>query len=68
MAYKFEIFKDSAGSYRWRFKAANGEIVAQSEGYTSKSSAEHGMSVLKQYAAGATIEDLAKAAAGYSRW
>ena len=67
MAYKFEIFKDTAGAYRWRFKAANGEIVAQSEGYTAKSSAEHGVNVLKQHAAGATVEDLAKASTSYSR-
>ncbi len=58
MAYQFEIFKDSAGQYRWRFKAPNGEIVAQSQGYTVKSSAQHGISVVQQNASTATIEDL----------
>jgi len=67
MAYKFEIFKDTASQYRWRFKAGNGEIVAQSEGYVSKSGAENGARLLKQNAGGATIEDLTASAAA-SRW
>ncbi|MCD0218109.1 DUF1508 domain-containing protein, partial [Enterobacter hormaechei subsp. steigerwaltii] len=32
----FEIYKDAKGEYRWRLKAANHEIIAQGEGYTSK--------------------------------
>jgi uncharacterized protein len=30
---EFEVFRDAAGEYRFRLKANNGEIVAQSEGY-----------------------------------
>lgn len=30
---KTEVFKDRVGEWRFRFKAANGEIVAHSEGY-----------------------------------
>lgn len=37
---KIEIFKDEAGEWRWRIKAANGKIVATSgEGFTRKWSA-----------------------------
>jgi uncharacterized protein YegP (UPF0339 family) len=31
MAGKFEITKDKAGKFRFRLKAANGEIIARSE-------------------------------------
>ena len=39
MAYKFEIYKDKAGEFRFRFKASNGETMFGSEGYKSKASA-----------------------------
>ena len=42
--YRFQIFKDTAGYFRWRFVASNGQIVAVSgEGYTSKQSCQHGI-------------------------
>lgn len=35
--YRFEIFKDNRGDWRWRLKAPNGPIVADSaEAYASK--------------------------------
>lgn len=37
--YKGELFQSLNGEWRFRLKAANGEIVAQSEGYTRKESA-----------------------------
>jgi len=36
---RWEIFKGKNGQYYFRLKAANGEIVAQSEGYKQKQSA-----------------------------
>ena len=39
MAAKFEIIKDKRGEYRFHLKAANGEIIASSEGYSTKASA-----------------------------
>jgi Domain of unknown function (DUF1508) len=36
MAGKFEIFKDARGEYRFHLTAANGEIIASSEGYKSR--------------------------------
>ena len=50
MAGKFEIFKDSAGEFRFRLKAANGEIIATSEGYTSKGGCENGIESVKKNA------------------
>jgi Domain of unknown function (DUF1508) len=32
MSGKFELFKDKSGDIRWNLKAANGEIVASSQG------------------------------------
>jgi uncharacterized protein YegP (UPF0339 family) len=40
----FEIFKDSTDDFRWRFKAKNNKIVADSgEGYTTKQNLKKGM-------------------------
>jgi hypothetical protein len=33
---KFEMYKDNKNQYRWRLKAANGEIIAQGESYVNK--------------------------------
>ena len=32
MAAKFELFKDKSGDFRFHLKAANGEIIAASQG------------------------------------
>lgn len=41
---EFEIYRDSAGEYRWRLQADNGEIVAHSsEGYVNKGDCENGL-------------------------
>lgn len=40
---EYEVFKDHAGEWRWRLKAANGEIVSTSEAYRSKAHAERGV-------------------------
>lgn len=33
---KFEMYRDPNGQYRWRLKAANGEIIAQGESYINR--------------------------------
>jgi uncharacterized protein YegP (UPF0339 family) len=40
---KFELFKGTDGDFYFRFVAANGETVLQSEGYTTKASATSGI-------------------------
>lgn len=42
-AARYEWFKDASGEYRWRLRAANGEIVASGEGYKRKSGALKGI-------------------------
>ena len=55
---KFQLYKDRKGEYRWRLRARNGEIIADSnEGYSRKASCKHGIDLVKQQAASATVED-----------
>ena len=44
----FEWYKDKAGKYRFRLKAANGEIIAVSEGYSSKEGCVNGIESVKK--------------------
>ncbi|GBF40343.1 YegP family protein [Leptospira johnsonii] len=57
MSAKFVIYKDAKGEYRFRLKAANGEIIAVSEGYTSKQACENGIESVKKNAPGASVEE-----------
>jgi uncharacterized protein len=55
---KFQIIKDSAGEYRWRLRADNGEPIADSgEGYKAKADCQHGIALVKREAPGAPVED-----------
>jgi uncharacterized protein len=55
---KFQIYKDRKGEYRWRLRARNGEIIADSnEGYSSKATCKHGIDLVKEQAASAAVED-----------
>lgn len=58
MAGKFELYKDSAGQFRFRLKAGNGETIAVSESYVTKSGAQGGIDSVKSNAAGAPVVDL----------
>jgi len=40
---KFEIHKDKAGQFRFNLKAANGQTILSSEGYSSKAACENGI-------------------------
>ena len=43
------FYVDARGEWRWRFRAANGRIVATSgEGYSSREKAEHGWQSLRR--------------------
>lgn len=55
---RFQIYKDTAGGYRWRFVAANNEIVGWSEAYTSKQGAINSANWVKSNALLAPINDL----------
>lgn len=55
---KFEIFIGSDEKFYFHLKAENGEIVASSQGYTSKQSAENGVEAIKRIAAQSAVLDL----------
>jgi uncharacterized protein YegP (UPF0339 family) len=50
----FEIYPRKDNLFGWRLKSANGEIVAQSEGYDSAYNAERGAADAAQAARRAT--------------
>lgn len=58
MAAKFEISKDKSGKYRFHLKAANGEIIAVSQAYDVKASAEKGIDSVRTTAPAAKVVDL----------
>ncbi len=51
----FEWYVDKVGKYRFRLKAANGEIIAVSEGYASKQGCVDGIESVKKNASIAKI-------------
>lgn len=55
---RFETYVDQAGEYRWRLVAANNEIVAASEGYSSKQGAINSAQNVKYWANSAQVTDL----------
>ncbi len=55
MSGKFEVYKDAKGEYRFRLKAGNGEIIANSEGYTSKDACLKGIESVRKNAPDAEV-------------
>ena len=60
MASKFEVYEDRAGKFRFRLKAANGEVVATGEAYETKSVAKKGCEAVQRAAASAEIAETDK--------
>ncbi len=54
---KFEIYQDKAGEFRFRLKAANGQVIATSEGYKAMDSCKNGIESVKKNAPGAEIAE-----------
>ncbi|MGE0726373.1 MAG: YegP family protein [Alphaproteobacteria bacterium] len=54
---KFEVYKDKAGEYRFRFKASNGETMFASEGYKAKASAMSAIESIKKNVSAAAVDD-----------
>jgi len=57
---KFEVFKDKAGEFRFRLKAANGEIILASQAYTQKHNCLKGIESIKEHSGDAEVLDLTK--------
>lgn len=54
---KFEIFIGADEKFYFHLKADNGEIIAASQGYTTKQSAEGGIDAIRRVAATSEIVD-----------
>jgi hypothetical protein len=54
---KFTIYKDKAGEFRFRIVATNGNVLASSEGYSAKASAQGAIDRIKSDAAKADVVD-----------
>ena len=57
MAGKFVITKDKRGEFRFVLKAGNGEVIASSEGYKTKASANNGIESVRKNAPEAAVVD-----------
>ncbi|AKH97762.1 HVO_2922 family protein [Halanaeroarchaeum sulfurireducens] len=58
MGATFELYKDAGGSWRWRLRHDNGNIIADSgEGYSTPQKAKQGIESVKSNAPEATIEE-----------
>lgn len=55
--YKFEVYKDKAGEFRFRFRASNGEIMFVSEGYKAKASAMSSIESIRKNVPDAGLDD-----------
>ncbi|HHZ07191.1 MAG TPA: YegP family protein [Rhizobiales bacterium] len=60
--YKFEVYKDKKGEFRFRFRARNGEPMFASEGYKTKASVTKAIDSIKKNAPGAETVDMTAAA------
>ena len=55
---KFEEYQDNKMEFRWRVKAANGQVIgSSSEGYKSKADCAKAIDVVKTGAAKADVQD-----------
>jgi len=54
---KWEIYLDKKEEFRFRLKAANGEIILASEGYKAKASAKNGIESVRKNAPEAPVEE-----------
>ena len=53
---QFEVYKDRGGEWRWKLRASNSRVIADSsEGYKNKQDCVHGIDLVKQEAVGAEI-------------
>jgi uncharacterized protein YegP (UPF0339 family) len=53
----FELYRDAAGLYRFRLRAANGQVIASSLAYSGKAAARRGIEAVRTTAPTATLAD-----------
>ena len=54
--YRFEVYKDLNGQWRFRMKAPNGQIIATGESYKQKQSCLDTIDSIKEHASRAVID------------
>lgn len=54
----FEVYEDNAGKWRYRLKAANGEVIASGQAYSTSRGAHRGVAAVQRAAKGAPIVDM----------
>ena len=54
---KFQLYQDKSGAFRFRLKSRNGQVVAVSEGYSTKAACENGIESVQKNAPDAEIEE-----------
>ena len=55
---RFETYQDDKGQWRYRLKAANGQVIAVGEGYSSQASMKNGIESVKKNAATAEVKEV----------
>jgi hypothetical protein len=64
MAGKFEVFLDSESRFRFRLKAPDGTVVAESGAFDDKSAVAAGIAAVRECAGTGLVTDLCGAAGG----
>jgi len=55
---RFEIYQDKAGKYRFRLKAANGQVIGTGEAYETEASLRNGIKSVTRWANESEIKEL----------
>jgi uncharacterized protein YegP (UPF0339 family) len=55
---RFEAYQDKAGKYRFRLKAANGQVIGTGEAYESEAGCENGIKSVTRWALNSKIKEL----------
>ena len=58
MAGTFELWVDKGGDWRFNLKASNGQVIATSQGYSSKANALGGIESVRNNAPDAPVVEL----------
>ena len=53
----FELYQDRGGKYRWRLRAANGEVVAQGQSYKTRAAAKKAVDAVRRSASFAIVPE-----------
>lgn len=53
---EYEMYKDTAGEWRWRLRATNGKIVASGESYKNKADCKSAIDLIKNTSDSLVVE------------